>query len=358
MSTALAKVTSELRSFLGRADPARTSAGDAASVVALGAEIERLGASIKTLYAARAAESDVWREDGHRSAASWLASTSGTGLGEAIGTLEAAERLVRLPQTTDALRTGQLSGAQLREITSAAARRPSVETSLIELAQKSSLKGLRDHCRKVKVGALEPEAEDARFDMIRRTRHFRHWTDEDGAFCFGGRTTPDDGARLLAAIETRANELFHDARRDGRREPAGAYPVDALIDLVTRQGPECSKTKAPSQIVIHVDGAALRRGRKADGETCEIAGVGPVPLATVNRELPTAFVKVLVKDGVDVTTVCHAGRTISTHIQSALEARDQKCVVAGCDVAHGLEAHHIVAFSQGGPSTLAKAISC
>lgn len=355
VSTTLAKVTSELRSYLRRADPACTTTSDAASVVALGAEIERLGAAIKTLYAARAAESDVWRAAGHRSAANWLASTAGTGLGEAIGTLETAERLSNLPQTTDALRTGQLSAAQLREITSAAARRPSVESSLIEAAAQNLLKGLKDHCRKVKVSTSSPDAEDARYEMIRRNRHFRHWTDEEGAFCFGGRTTPDDGARLIAAVETRANELFHDARRDGRRELAGAYSIDALVELVTSGG-QRSKSRAPSQVVIHVDGAALRRGKKMAGETCEIAGVGPVPMATVIRELPQAFVKVLVEDGVDVTTVCHAGRTISTHILTALEARDQQCMVVGCDVAHGLEAHHIIAFAQGGPNTLANLV--
>jgi len=356
VSTALEKVTTELRTFLRKADPARTSTSDAASVVALGAEIERFGTAIKTLFAARAAESSVWRDAGHRSPASWLASTSGVGLGEAIGTLETAERLTSLPQTTDALRTGQLSAPQVREITSAAARRPSVETSLIEMASLNSLKGLKDHCRKVKVSASRGSDEDARYETIRRTRYFRHWTDEDGAFCFGGKTTPDDGARLVAALETRANDLFNQARQAGRRDPAGGYSVDALIELVTDAGGPKSKGKAPSSIVIHVDGAALRRGTVAKGETCEIAGVGPVPLATVTRELPEAFVKVLVKEGVDVTTVCHAGRTISTHILSALEARDQRCVVDGCDVSHGLEAHHIVPFAQGGPSTLANLV--
>ena len=356
MPTALEKVTAELRTFLHKADPARTATTDAAAVVALGAEVERLGAAIKTLYAARAAESNVWRDSGHRSAASWLASTSGTGLGEAIGTLETAERLTSLPKTTDALRTGQLSGSQLREITSAASRRPSVESSLIAMASQNSLKGLKDHCRKVKASASRGSDEDVRHEMIRRTRHFRHWTDEDGAFCFGGRTTADDGARLVAAVETRANDLFNQARQAGRRDPAGGYSVDALIELVTDGGGRKSKSKAPSSIVIHVDGAALRRGKVAKGETCEIAGVGPVPLATVNRELPEAFVKVLVKDGVDVTTVCHAGRTISTHILSTLETRDQRCVVEGCDVSHGLEAHHIVPFAQGGPSTLANLV--
>ena len=38
--------------------------------------------------------------------------------------------------------------------------------------------------------------------------------------------------------------------------------------------------------------------------------------------------------------MCHAGRSVSAHVQSALEERDPVCVVPGCDVAHGLENHH------------------
>ena len=63
-------------------------------------------------------------------------------------------------------------------------------------------------------------------------------------------------------------------------------------------------------------------------------------MAAVRSQLSEAFVKILVHDGVDVTTVCHAGRTVTAHVQSALEARDPVCVVPGCDVAHGLQNHH------------------
>ena len=45
-------------------------------------------------------------------------------------------------------------------------------------------------------------------------------------------------------------------------------------------------------------------------------------------------------DGVDVVSVCHVGRTVPAHLQSALEARDPTCVVPECSVALGLENHH------------------
>src|ERR1019366_626337 len=84
-------------------------------------------------------------------------------------------------------------------------------------------------------------------------------------------------------------------------------------------------------------------------ETCHIPGVGPVPVATVRRQLGDAFVKVLVTDGVDVTTVCHVGRSVPAHVQSALQERDPSCVVPGCDIAHGLENHPWGLPLAGGP---------
>ena len=102
-----------------------------------------------------------------------------------------------------------------------------------------------------------------------------------------------------------------------------------------------ASTKAPRATVCFlVDASAFTRGYTGKGERCEVAGVGPVPVAALRRQLPDSFVKILVQRGVDVTTVVHAGRSVPAHLQSALEVRDPTCVVPGCDVAHGLENHH------------------
>jgi hypothetical protein len=104
---------------------------------------------------------------------------------------------------------------------------------------------------------------------------------------------------------------------------------------------------------LRVDLAALRRGELEEGETCEIPGVGPVPLATARNVLGESFLKVIIEDGVDVRSVCHVGRAVPAHIRSALEHRDEKCVVPGCDVAKGLEIdHYQIAFENDGPTEL------
>ena len=104
---------------------------------------------------------------------------------------------------------------------------------------------------------------------------------------------------------------------------------------------------------LRVDLAAFRRGELDQGETCEIPGVGPVPLATARNVLGESLLKVIITDGVDVTSVCHLGRAVPAHIRSALEDRDGKCVVPGCGVAKGLEINHYqIAFENDGPTEL------
>jgi hypothetical protein len=105
-------------------------------------------------------------------------------------------------------------------------------------------------------------------------------------------------------------------------------------------------------VVLRVDAAALRRGETEADEVCEIPGVGPVPLATANRMLGDAFVKIVVRDGVDVTGVCHVGRSVPAHLVSALAERDPTCVVPRCDATDRLENHHRVAVIDSGPTEL------
>ena len=213
----------DISTYLAQLDPERITTSHATELFGLFAELTRLGSAGQVLLSPRVAQSDNWRNEGHRSAASWLAKQTGTGLGEAISSLETAERLQSLPRTTEALRNGKLSAPQVREIAAAAVGRPSAELELLDVAATGTLKGLKDQCRRVRAVTGSAEAENARYDAVHRSRFFRHWSDPDGAFRGEFKLTPDVGARLLSSIEVRANELFDEARKAGDRESSGAY---------------------------------------------------------------------------------------------------------------------------------------
>jgi len=345
------RLASDAAALVQGLEPDLVTPARAAELYRLFGQLARTASAGQTLLAARAAKSDRWKKEGHRSAASWMARTSGTGVGEAATMLQTAERLESLPGTTEALRHGALSQSQVREIAAAAASRPTAEGELLRAAGAGTFKHLKDRCRAVQARAMSATDENARYERVRTGRFFRHWSDTDGGFRGEFRITPDAGARLLAAVENRANALFEEARTAKRPEPTAAYRADALVELVS--GAQGSASGARSVVHARIDAASLARGHTGDDEICEIAGVGPVPVATVRALLPEAFVKILITKGVDVLSVCHYGRSLTAHQRSAIEERDPVCVVPGCDVAHGLEIDHFgVDYADDGPTAL------
>lgn len=205
-----------------------------------------------------------------------------------------------------------------------------------------------------------------RYEQIRKNRSLLTWTDSDGVGRVEARLTPDALGRFVAAIQSEANAIFKVARKSGHHESPMAYAADALVALVTgtsvtgtsagstsRSGASSKVARPTTMMHLRVDLAALRRGSLDDGEVCEIPGVGPVPLATAVNEIGNALLKVVISDGVDVVSVCHLGRAVPAHIQTALEDRDETCVVPGCHVARGLENdHYQIDYVKDGPTEL------
>ena len=105
--------------------------------------------------------------------------------------------------------------------------------------------------------------------------------------------------------------------------------------------------RATTIMHLRVDLAALRRGRLEDGEVCEIPGWGrcrwPLPWAQSAMQ-PGGRSSAT---GSCVTTVWRLGRAVPAHVRSALEDRDEKCEVPGCDVAKGLEIdRYVIAYDS------------
>jgi hypothetical protein len=308
------------------------------------ARAERLCTSIKSRLARRVEETKAWRDGGHRSAAHWVAETTGETVGAAARTLETARVIEELPETDAAFRAGELSATQAAEITSAAGADPNAEAELLETAGSTSVKGLRDRCREVRAGAEEDDRAWAR--RLHVDRRAYKWSDPDGAYCFNGRMAPDAGARFDSAWEAHIDRIFRDARRAGRHEPRAAYAADALVALAT-EGP-CK----PVEMRVTVDSAALARGHTNKGERCEIAGVGPVPVTTARALLDDAAVSVMTRTGDDVTAVSSPKRTIPTKLRRALEARYPTCGVQTCANDQFLEIDHIVPLEEHGRTEL------
>ncbi len=226
----------DIRATVRGLEPEKLACSDAAVLFDVFSALERAAVAGKTLLAPRAADSGVWKTKGHRSPAAWVAEVTGSGLGEAIGMLETAQRLQELPETTAAFRRGELSAPQVREIATTAAGNPSTEGELLAAAGRNGLKGLKEHCGRVRARSAGEAAARARYEEIRKSRFLRTWTDQDGAGRVEAKLAPDDMGRFMSAIRCEANAVFGEARKAGLREPMVAYEADALVALVTGTG--------------------------------------------------------------------------------------------------------------------------
>lgn len=97
------------------------------------------------------------------------------------------------------------------------------------------------------------------------------------------------------------------------------------------------------KVIVLVSHEALLRGSTQAGDTCEIAGVGPVSVTAVREILRSdPFLAVVVKRGRDVVSVAHHGRGLNAHQRTAIEALGLQCTNVACNRTIALQIDHRV----------------
>lgn len=124
--------------------------------------------------------------------------------------------------------------------------------------------------------------------------------------------------------------------------PPGDPPAPPAVDLtpvgtVIPWDPTGAGIKLPAgariDITVLISHTALARGKTAPGEASEIAGLGPVPVTTVQELIATGdpFYAAVIEKGEDLTTGVHLGRQPRAVQRTAVVARDRgTCSIAGC----------------------------
>jgi len=366
--------------FLDRYDPDLFVVDDATVMVERISKLSRQFEAAKMRTARRLERVDSYKDEGYKDAASWLSAITGEPVGQAAGKLETSRALEAHPEVSQAFNTAKISLAQAKEIASAADRCPNEAADLVERAGFMNHTQLKKLCGAIRHASYSADDEITRHESIRKARFCRTWTDSLGAGHLEAKMTPDALAVVLAGLGNFETRIFCDARKSGKRESHQAYMADALVamarasvtpsadragsdgydssdgssDDVRDPGTKRRRTFDPKALMrIRVDADAFFRGYAEPGETCEIPGVGPVPVASARAVLGEAILELVIKKGTDVTTVVSDSRYVTKALRIALEERDPVCVVPTCNKSDPLERDHWqVDYSDKGPTSI------
>src|SRR5947208_4236831 len=106
MCTRVGELRAALADIVGALDPDALAPTSAPKLWQAFDAIERLAGGAKTLLARRVDDSMVWRHEGYRSAAEYLAAKGGSSVGAARRKLETSRKLPKAPATQRKLRQG------------------------------------------------------------------------------------------------------------------------------------------------------------------------------------------------------------------------------------------------------------
>jgi len=367
-----ATLRAEILSVLADLEPDAMSGDAAAALVRDFATIEKAAATGRMFAALRVAKTDAWRGEGHGSAADWLAAQAGITVREAAAQLGTAKQADGLPETKKAMRKGKLSPVQAGAVAGAATADPSAEDSLLDAAEQDTTAKLKEQAAKTKAAATDSDTRERR---IRAERSLRTRTDAEGAFCLSLRGPAVDGVRLQALLRPFEEQIFRTGRTDGMRDTFENRSYDAFFALIAHlqhqagagagSGPTEAASGAPTppcpastptpgattprsrppggnntKVIVLIDHAALARGNTIAGETCEVAGLGPISVTTAKHLMADAFLAAVITKGRDVINVAHLGRGLNAHQRTAIEATGLRCSNRACNKTIAIQIDH------------------
>ncbi|MCA1841279.1 MAG: DUF222 domain-containing protein [Actinomycetota bacterium] len=293
-----------------------------------------------------------------RNTASWLALQCGIDPITAREHVRVARALVKLPLTRSLFSEGRLSYSKVRALTRVGTERN--EESLLQVARYGTAAQLERLVRKCKRWLPSESQGEEEF----RNRFMRYHEQEDGTVIIVAQLCAEDAAVFKAAIEatknklgTRKGDLSVEHAPGFTYEPWSASNADALVALskmaLSNEGVSRSAMDAYC-VVVHVDDKDLRgedkpkpvlRGELDDGK--------PLADQTVRRICCDARLQAMIHDKSGMTLgIGRTSRTVPRWLRRALHHRDKGCRFPDCSHQMFLLAHHIIHWSDGGPTDL------
>ena len=159
-------------------------------------------------------------------------------------------------------------------------------------------------------------------------------------------TPPPAQNHQAGPIEPHREERRWPATRDlSAPRPPPTFPrlrPKAHEEEAKEESRKRTRLGAPVKLLLRVDYDTWLRGLVLEGETCELAGYGPIPVSVARQLVTTgdAFVAAILTKGKSVVGVAHLGRAPNVYQRSALEWLYPTSAAAGCVARVHLEADH------------------
>src|SRR5262245_37431559 len=201
MAQSLGRQVDALVRAVSAFEPGECSGESCADLVARFARAEKALGAARVRAAARAAESNLHRQEGFADPAEWLARHTGDTSRNATAALNTMKRLELCPATRDAVASGEVSLQQAGEIVLTEEAVPGSEAELLPLAKQSGLTKVRDRARHTRANAI-PAEELHKHQRVARS--VRHWRDELGMIAGTFRLTPEIGVPFVNRLEREA----------------------------------------------------------------------------------------------------------------------------------------------------------
>lgn len=295
-------------------------------------------------------ERELWRHDGARDTAQWLAAHLGISGWAARRWIHAAHALARLPRIKDAFECGRLSLDKVVELCRFAT--PDTEAKLLTWATRVSPAAIR---RRADAATVSDPDDVKEAD---RTRYLRSWSFDDGRrLGLEAQLAADQGALVMAAIDRLAGRLPPIVSDDDHdEEPERATPEDCLAArradaLVALASASIAAAQDPDRatVVVHAEASALITG----GANAELERGPVIHPATALRLACDCRLQAVVEDAHGhATGIGHTSRVVPRWLFRQLLQRDRGCLFPGCEAKAFLHAHHIVHWIRGGPTEL------
>ena len=263
---------------------------------------------------------------------------------EAKRDVETAVQLEQLPDTAEALSSGEIPQGHARLIARAAGEGPVDESVLVKTARSEQydrfVKTVRRH-------QLDQSTDDGQtlLDRQRQRRTARIFeSPESGMFVLNAQFDQVTGARIATALTAKERELWHSEDPKARRTPQQRM-ADALDELICEPG---NGNKQGTNLLVLADFDVIKQqlvnARLADGT--------PIPVKTL---LDLALEANILPGIFDAKTqemwLGRTRRTASEAQRMVLIARDEHCIGCECNPLW-CRSHHIVWWSKGGPTDL------